>query len=247
MLLVLDIGNTAATCGLFKSGRLFRFKSLAYNDIPKLIKNCYESGGNESFSLIISSVVPKVTLKVKKAVKNLKTKVWVLGENFSVPIKHRYTSIKQLGADRILNIYGCLQRFEPPFLIVDYGTAITFDYVSKKGVFEGGLIIPGPELAFQALIHKAALLPKNMRLPQKAASFLGTNTSNCMKSGILQGYGAMTDGLIERFKDRYGPMKVIATGGFVSHLRPYTHSLDVLDPRLSVYSLHSIYKNLCSK
>ena len=135
--------------------------------------------------------------------------------------------------------------YQPPLLVIDYGTAITFDYISRGGIFEGGMIIPGPEIAFQSLIEKAALLPKKIRLPERSASFLGRSTYDCMASGILQGYGAMTEGLITRFKKRFGPrLKVIATGGFSSRLAGFTRSFDVLDPRHSIKSLRLIFDDL---
>ncbi len=248
MLLVFDIGNTAATCGLFKSGHLIRSESVVHSDIPIFIKNCYKSGGKDHIRCVIASVVPKLTLKIKKLNSRLKIKTWVVGENLNVPFKHKYEEIKTLGSDRIVNVYGALKRFKPPLLVIDFGTAITFDYVSAKGVFEGGMIIPGPELSFQALIKKAARLPKDARLPYRAVSFLGTNTYNCMKSGILEGYGAMADGLVHRFKERFGPkLKVIVTGGFASHLKPYTHAFDVIDPHLSIYALHTLFQSVKSK
>ena len=245
MLLVFDIGNTAATCGLFKSGRLIRSESVTHKEIPIFIKNCYKSGGKERFECLISSVVPKLTTNIKKINSRLKIKTWVVGENIDVPFKHKYQEIKTLGADRIINVYGALKRFKPPLLVIDFGTAITFDYVSAKGIFEGGMIVPGPELSFQALIKKAARLPKTARLPHRTTSFLGTNTINCMKSGILEGYGAMADGLVHRFKERFGPnLKVIATGGFASHLKSYTHSFDIYDPHLSIYALNTLFKSI---
>ena len=243
MLLVFDIGNTAATCGLFKSGHLIKSKSLPHSEIPIFIKNCYGNGGKSKFSCLISSVVPKLTLKIKRLNSRLRIKTWVVGENIDVPFKHKYQEIKTLGADRIINVYGALKRFKPPLLVIDFGTAITFDYVSAKGVFEGGMIVPGPELSFQALVKKAARLPKNARLPYKTSSFLGTSTYDCMKSGILEGYGAMADGLVHRFKEKFGPkLKVIATGGFACHLKPYTHAFDVLDPHLSIYALNTLFQ-----
>lgn len=242
MLIVFDIGNTAATCGVFKDGRLLRSESILHGKIPQFISKWAKSGKNLKINCLISSVVPNLTKKIKGINTRLKIKTWVVGDNIKIPFKHNYREINNLGADRIVNVYGALKRFKPPLLIIDFGTAITFDYVSAKGVFEGGMIVPGPELSFQALIKKAARLPKDARLPESSTSFLGTTTYDCMKSGVLEGYGAMADGLVHRFKERLGPdLKVIATGGFASHLRPYTHSFDVLDPRLSIYALQSLF------
>lgn len=245
-LLALDIGNTAVTYGFFEKNRLKAHGSVLHDNIPKNLIKWSKSGELNDAYALISSVVPSLTLKVKKTLHPSGTRVGVIGDSLQVPIRHRYRNIKQLGSDRILNIYGALKMYKAPLLILDFGTAITADYISRKGVFEGGMIIPGPEIAFQTLIHRAALLPKKSRLPEKSTTFLGKTSYDCMKSGILEGYGAMTDGLVARFKDRFGKnLKVLATGGFARHLKPYTHSMDILDPLHSLKSLHLIFQDLC--
>ena len=245
MLLAIDVGNTAATYGIYLGGRLERPRSCSHKDIPKIIKNCSKSGGKNDFNVVISSVVPKVTQIIKKAVsRKKKAKTWIIGSNLPVKIQHRYRSIKKLGQDRIVNIYGATRIHGAPILVIDFGTAITFDYVSKRGVFEGGLIVPGPEISFQNLIEKAALLPKKIQLPKKSVSFLGRDTYSCLHSGILQGYGAMTDELVARFKRQFGnSLRVLATGGFALHLESYTRSFDILDPNHSIKSLILAYKD----
>ncbi len=246
MALVLDIGNTAVTYGIYGGGRLLRHGSALCSDIPKLAKIWSKSGVKKyARSILISSVVPRNTAFLRSSLRKiLGAKVKVLGKDIKVPIKHKYKQIRNLGADRAVNIYGAVRIHRPPMLIVDYGTAITFDFVSAKGVFEGGMIVPGPELSFQALIDRAALLPKKARLPLKDGTFLGKTTYDCMKAGILQGYGALTDGLVDRFKARYGKMTVLATGGFTTHLKPYTRSIDIFDPLHSIKSLVLIHKAL---
>ncbi len=245
-LLALDIGNTAVTYGFFEKKRLQRHGSVVNCDIPKIIKNWSKSGVINVNYVLISSVVPYLTLKIKKLLLGSGAKIRVIGSSLKVPIRHRYRNIKQLGSDRVLNIYGALQMYKPPLLILDFGTAITADYISGKGVFEGGMIIPGPEIAFQTLIHRAALLPKKSRLPEKSITFLGRTSYECMESGILEGYGAMTDGLVERFKARFGKnLKILATGGFARYLKPHTHSIDILDPLHSLKSLNLIFRKFC--
>ena len=160
----------------------------------------------------------------------------IVGRDLIVPLKTR-SKKGQLGVDRLVTAYGGFQLYGSPLLVIDFGTAITFDYVSKSGGFEGGLIVPGPEISFQTLTQRAALLPKNTRLPQQALSFIGNDTLACMESGILQGYGAMTEGLIQRFQKQYGKMKVVGTGGFAKTIKPYCPLLKTIDPQLSVKSL----------
>jgi type III pantothenate kinase len=170
-------------------------------------------------------------------------KMWIAGSNLPVKIRHKYNNYNKLGIDRKVNIYGVTRIFSLPILIIDFGTAITCDYVDAKGVFQGGMIIPGPETAYRALGKRAALLPKELPLPRKAKSFLGRDTRDCMESGILEGYGAMTDGLIQRFKKRYGKnLRVLATGGFAEVVRPYAKLIETVDPKHSIKSLLALWR-----
>ena len=244
-ILAIDIGNTAATVGFYEGGRLKDFGSLYYNDVPKYAINKLKSGKLNYLSIIISSVFPKITTLLKNKLRGFKgIKIWVCGSNIQVPIRHNYHDYKSLGCDRKINIYGATLMYKLPLLIIDYGTAITFDYVDAKGVFKGGMIIPGPETALRALSQRAALLPKGFRLPKKTKSFLGRNTRECMESGILEGYGAMTDELIRRFRQRCGEgLRVLATGGFAEHIRPYAKNIQIVDPKLSIKSLLALWRD----
>ena len=242
---LLDIGNTAVTYGYYGGGRLLSQGSVLHHDIPKKIAYWSKSGGeSNTINLVISSVVPKMTQKIKQLAKTYSNlKPWVAGRDLPVQIKHNYRNINKLGIDRAVNIYGALRIYKPPFILIDYGTAITMDYVSPKGIFEGGMIIPGPEIAFQALLERAALIPKSLRLPKNHTSFLGHTTYDCMRSGTLEGYGALTDELVRRFRKRFHPKaRVLVTGGFSAHLKPYTQVFQVVDPALSIKSLLLLFK-----
>ncbi|HNX68243.1 MAG TPA: type III pantothenate kinase [Candidatus Omnitrophota bacterium] len=247
--LAIDIGNTAATVGFYEAGRLLDFGSVYYNDIPKYVNKCIKSGRNCHFDIVISSVIPKITDFLICNLQNIKRiTVWVAGENLPIKIKHKYIKYNELGCDRKVNIYGAAKIYRLPILIIDYGTAITFDYVNAKGVFKGGMIIPGPETAFRALGQRAALLPKELPLPKKVKSFLGRTTKECMETGILEGYGAMTDELIRRFRQRFGKkLRVLATGGFAGIIRPYTRNIDTVDPKHSVKSLLALWRERAGK
>lgn len=244
MIVLLDIGNTAVTYGLYGGGRMHETGSCLYDNIPKIIRKCLKKGANQDFNIVISSVVPKATEIVKKAVKGFKgIKIWIAKDNLPVPIKHKYRHFNQLGSDRAVTIYGASRIYKAPLLIIDFGTAVTFDFISKKGVFEGGMIIPGPEISFQTLLRRAALIPNNARLPHEYSSFLGKDTYACLNSGVLEGYAAMTEGLIQRFKKRFGPMKVVATGGFLRHLKPFVNNFDIVAPQLCLNSLLILFKD----
>jgi type III pantothenate kinase len=243
-ILAIDIGNTAATVGFYEAGRLLDFCSLYYDDIPKYVKKLVSCGKESQLDIVISSVIPKTTDFLKCKLQSDKgLKIWVVGVNMPLVIRHKYINYKGLGIDRKVNIYGATRMYRLPMLVIDYGTAITFDYIDSKGVFQGGLIIPGPETAFRALGDRAALLPKGLALPKKAKSFLGRSARECMESGILEGYGAMTDGLIQRFRARYGKkLRVLATGGYAGVILPYTRLIDTVDPKHSIKSLLALWR-----
>jgi type III pantothenate kinase len=244
-ILAIDIGNTAATIGFYEGGRLVDFGSIYYDDIPKYALKLIKNGRNSHLDVVISSVFPKITKKVKNSIGPIKgLKIWVVGTNIPLDISHKYNDYSKLGCDRKVNAYGAIQMYRLPMLVIDYGTATTFDYIDAKGVFQGGLILPGPETAYRALGQRAALLPKDLRLPKKTKSFLGKNTRECMESGILEGYGAMTDELILRFRRRYGKnLRVLATGGFAEVIRPYAKLIDTVDPKHSIKSLLALWRD----
>jgi len=244
-IVAIDIGNTAATVGFYEAGRLIDFGSIYYDDIPKYINKFTKSGKESHLDIVISSVIPEITKKIKSSINPQKgQKLWIAGKNLPIPIRHKYSSFNMLGCDRKVNAYGAVRMYKLPLLVIDYGTAITFDYIDAKGVFQGGMIIPGPETAYRALSQRAALLPKNTPLPKKTKAFLGKNTPECMASGILEGYGAMTDELIQRFRKRYGKnLRAMATGGFATVIRPYTEQIDTVDPQHSIKSLLTLWRD----
>ncbi len=243
-ILAIDIGNTAGTICFYEGGRLLDFKSLKYDVIPKYATKLIKSGRFNHLDVILSSVSPKITTFLKCNLQNINGLcLWIVGVNLPIKIRHKYKNYNKLGCDRKVNIYGATKFYKLPILIIDYGTAVTFDYVDAKGVFKGGMIIPGPETTFRVLGQRSALLPKKLPLPKKARVFLGRNTRECMESGILEGYGAMTDELIRRFKARCDKnLRVLATGGLAETIRPYTKNIDIVDPKHSVKSLLALWR-----
>lgn len=244
-LLCLDIGNTSTSYGVYYQGR---FKRIGYTqtytvprNIHKLMKNV---GRIPVKSIIISSVVPQIASEIEKSVrKNIALKLWVVGKNLKPKIKHNYHSIKKLGNDRLVTAYGAMRLYGAPLLIFDFGTALTCDYISSKGVFEGGLIIPGPEISFKALTTRAELLPE-IPFPISAKGVMGHDTKSCLKLGVLEGYGAMTDELVNRYRRRLKKKpQVIATGGLAKVIYQHSSRIDILDPALTLKSLVLAFKD----
>lgn len=245
MLLLIDSGNTAISYEIHQKGCPFKSGSIKIDAIPKLVRFCLINGGNSNIYIVISSVVPKNIGIIKQAFFKVQPcKIWIAGKNLAVKINSKYRNYNQLGIDRKVNLYGAMKIYKPPFLVIDAGTGITVDYVSRKGVFEGGLIIPGPGIAFDALMAKTALLPKNLSFPTKSLTLTGKTTCDGMNSGILEGYGAMLDGLVTKYRKKYGKkIKTILTGGYAARIKPYARLVDIVNLRLGLKALHLLYKN----
>ena len=245
ILIAIDLGNSSTSYGMFKGRRLVDSGYLNSNNIPLLISKIRTySIHNPNISVIISSVVPLLSLKLIKSLKKItpKTSIYLIGREVRPKVRMKYNP-KLLGADRLVNGYGALRKKNLPLLVIDYGTAITFDYVSKRGIFEGGLIVPGIDISAKALQVSTALLPK-IKVTDSPQGLAARNTKAAMVLGLLNGFGALSDGLIERFKTKYGKnLTVIATGGFARKIAAYAHRLDYVDPLHTLRSLELIYRN----
>ena len=244
-LFCLDVGNTSLSYGLYRKGRFVLIGRESSDSFPHFGRKLIGMINNNPISYILmTSVVPDITLKLSKLVRRIpkKTHCLIVGKNIFVPMRHKYRKGSRLGWDRLVNAWGAQRIYGGPVLILDYGTALTCDLVSRAGVFEGGLIIPGPEVALKALSRHARLLP-SIKFPMTAREFLGRSTVSGMESGILQAYGAMTDGLIQRFRQRFGRrLRAVATGGYVKVLSAYSREIDVLDPLLTLKGLVEVFK-----
>ncbi len=244
LLLTIDLGNSTAAYGLFEGSRFLANGHIESNHIPFFSQLIAKSRVYKQIEkVIISSVVPELTYKIKRSIEKRigRRSVYVVGKDLKLRVPMRYDA-RKLGADRLVNIYGALHFYRPPLLVIDFGTAITFDYISKSGVFEGGLIVPGIEMSFRALVEQAALLPKVKELaPVKG--LVGRNTRTAMSSGLLNGFGALADGLSGRFRVFYGRnLKILLTGGFAARIAPFMAHVDYLDPLHTIRSLDLIYR-----
>lgn len=244
LFLAIDLGNSTAAYGLFEGSRLLANGHVERNHIPFFSRLIAKSGVYKPIQkVIVSSVVPELTYKIKKSIEKKigSRSVYVVGKDLKLRVPMRYDA-RKLGTDRLVNLYGALHFYRPPLLVIDFGTAITFDYLSKSGVFEGGLIVPGIETSFWALVERAALLPKVKELvPVKG--LVGRNTKAAMSSGLLNGFGALADGLSGRFRTRYGRnLKILVTGGFAARIAPFMTHVDYLDPLHTIRSLALIYQ-----
>ncbi len=247
MLLAIDVGNTNITAGLFRGDRLLRRGRIATHKPLRELLRGMRVPLREVEGVILSSVVPRATVSLKRALKTLGSpKPLILGENVWAPIKNRYRVPSQVGQDRLVNGGGACFLYRAPAVVVDFGTAVTVDLVSRRCEYLGGLIVPGVGVALEALVSRAALLPGIALSPPR--EFLGRDTRQSMRAGLFYGYGALCDGLVSRMKARYAPSaKVIATGGHCRLIAPYCHTIQIVDPDLTLRGLRFIFDKLPKK
>jgi type III pantothenate kinase len=190
---------------------------------------------------IVSSVVPQSIFNLRNLARRyLHVEPLVIGENVDLGIDVRIDKPSEAGADRLVNAIGAHVAYPGPLLIIDSGTATTFDLVGADGAFEGGVIAPGINLSMEALHSAAAKLPRiAIQKPQRV---VGTDTVGAMQSGIFWGYIALIEGLVARIKAEHGgPLTVVATGGVASLFHGATMSIDHFDPDLTIRGLLEIW------
>ena len=191
---------------------------------------------------IISSVVPQSIFNLRNLSRRyLSVEPLVIGDNVDLGIGVRILKPSEAGADRLVNAIGAHLAYPGDLIIIDSGTATTFDVVAADGAFEGGVIAPGINLSLQALHEAAAMLPRiAIQRPERV---IGKDTVSNMQSGVFWGYVALIEGLVARIKAEWGkPMTVIGTGGVASLFEGATDSIDRFDPDLTIRGLLEIWR-----
>jgi type III pantothenate kinase len=191
---------------------------------------------------IISTVVPQSLFNQRNfARRYLNVEPFVIGENVTLGVKVNIPKPSEVGADRLVNAVGAHGSYpDKPLIVIDSGTATTFDVVGADGSFEGGIIAPGINLSMKALHEAAAKLPRVAI--QKPDHVIGRDTVAAMQSGVFWGYIDLIDGLVERVKAEYGqPMTVIATGGVASLFEGAAQNIDHFDGDITIKGLRILY------
>lgn len=247
MILVIDIGNSNITFGIFDGDELVkRFRApsnicVSMGEYLTLINEKME--GETLHGAIVASVVTDFDYKFKAALDDfygIDTRI--LNSDTPLDLDIKLDNPKELGADRIANAIGVLQKFGQNAIVVDFGTATTFEVVTKKREFIGGLITTGLHLQLNALGSKTSKLPQIELYPPKHA--IATNTVDAILSGIVLGNACMIDGMIKKFRAELAPEEfiVVATGGFASFIEGYMKgSFDYIEPDLTLEGLQAIY------
>lgn len=197
---------------------------------------------------IISSVVPQSIFNLRNLSRRyLGVEPLIIGENAALGVDVRIDKPSEAGADRLVNAVGAHIVYPGPLIVIDSGTATTFDIVAADGGFEGGIIAPGVNLSMQALHDAAAKLPRIAIQRPERNRVVGTDTVTAMQSGVFWGYIGLIEGLIARIKAERGEhLTVVATGGVVSLFEGATDMIDYFDPDLTIRGLLEIYRRNAS-
>jgi len=250
VLLTIDIGNTNLTLGLYDGETLGPRWRLAtdHEKMPdeyglQLLGLLVHASLSEKdlSGICLASVVPPLTGKVLQACRQyLGQDPLVVDAGVKTGVRVRYEDPRAVGADRIADAAAVQRLYGGPACVVDFGTATTFDGISKEGDYLGGAIAPGINIASEALFLRAAKLPRvDLQRPPTA---IGRNTVHAMQSGLLFGYVALVEGMVARFRTELGPeMKVIATGGLAEMIAEETKVLQIVAPWLTLEGLRIIW------
>ena len=251
MILTLDIGNTNIKTALFQGEEMLNYwriatnRSMSSDEYGILLANLFEYNGrrlSDVSGVSISSVVPSINFTIEHMCRNyLNLAPMMVGPGIKTGINIKYDNPRELGSDRIANAVAAYELYGGPCIFIDFGTATSFGVVSHKGEFLGGAISPGIKLSAEALVEKAAKLPR-FEL-QRPDSVIGKNTITNLQSGIVYGHVGLVTYLIRKMKQELGApqAKVIATGGMALLVSGET-DIDVLDGVLTVKGLRILYE-----
>ena len=252
MLLVIDVGNTTITIGLFEGDELRATWRIAtdhqrladeYAVILMGLLNVRGIKAEAVDGAALVSVVPDLVPVFETLFQeHLKVSPLVVGTGTRTGVRILYDSPRDVGADRIADVVAAVKRYgPPPLIIVDLGTALVFDAVSKDGDYLGGALAPGIHIAAEALTNRAAkLYPVELTRPPSA---IGKNTVNALQSGLLFGYVGLIEGMVARFKKELGgAATVIGTGGWAEMIARETDVFDEVDPDLTLHGVRLIYE-----
>lgn len=251
MLLAIDVGNTNIVYGVFEGAKLVhRFRvetgrgrtSDEYAVVLRQLLTMHDVAPSAIQASILASVVPALTDPMIGLVRSaFGHDPLVVGPGLKSGMPILYENPREVGADRIVNAVAAFDRYATGLIVVDFGTATTFDCVTPKGEYLGGVIAPGLAISADALFARAAKLPRvEIAKPPKV---VGRNTQHSMQSGIVYGYVALVDGLVDRLREELGyPCKVIATGGIARVIGPLTRTIEDVDDDLTLEGLRILYE-----
>lgn len=251
MIFVVDVGNTNIVLGLYDGKRLLHHwrvstnRSATSDEYGIMIANLFRHVGvlhAQIEGVIISSVVPPLMSALERMCADyLQLKPLVVGPGIRTGLNVKIENPREMGADRIVNAIAGIELYGSPLIIVDFGTATTFDYIDDEGSLLGCAIAPGIGISLEALYDKAAKLPRIELVRPKSA--VGRNTVTSMQAGIIFGFAGQVDGIVDRMSEEFGTKPtVIATGGLAELIARETRTISIVNPLLTLQGLQTLYE-----
>lgn len=261
MLFAVDVGNSHTVSGIFKQGKpagCWRLQSRHDRTADELAiryHGLFQMAGinpDKITGFIIASVVPTLETSWLQFARNYLTKLrqppLAVTHNLKLNMKVDTENPAEVGADRIVNAVAAWERFHTPLIVIDFGTAITFDCVNAEPAYVGGTIHPGIGISLDALATRTAKLPR-LDIDVTPDHPIGTTTVKAIHSGALYGFGGLVDRMVHVLSKQLTPdqacAQTIATGGMASLIKPYTETIDQIDPQLTLTGLQLIYRLNC--
>lgn len=252
MILVIDIGNTNIVLGIYRGRELlhhFRLSTIRQSTSDEYgvwfhnLFHMSEINVSDIEGVIMSSVVPPMVHVIDQTCrKYIRKHPLMVGPGIKTGLNLRNENPREVGADRIVNAVAAVELYKGPLVVVDFGTATTFDCVDEKGDYLGGAIVPGIGISTEALVERASKLPRiELEKPKKV---IGRNTVHAMQAGIIYGYAGQVDGIVKRMKEemRSPSLKVVATGGLAELIASESEAIDEVNPMLTLEGLRIIYE-----
>lgn len=255
MLLVIDVGNTNTVIGVYDGDTLrhdWRIRTIrdsTADEFNVLARALFSDKGVNRKNIdktVISSVVPSsVPILNAFCEKYLGLKpVWINSDSVKKLMPILYNNPNEVGADRIVNAVAAYGKYKTSLIIIDFGTATTFDAISEKGEYLGGAIVPGVMISSEALFQKASRLPR-VEIFEAPEKVIGKDTIESIKSGIIHGNAAMVDGMVERMaKEMDTPPRILATGGLAPLISGISNTIEKVEQSLTIDGLRIIYNAL---
>ncbi|MCU4186976.1 type III pantothenate kinase [Acidiferrimicrobium sp. IK] len=258
MLVAIDVGNTQTVVGLFAPGdgpggsshqllhhwRVSTVANRTADELALQMHHLFElrdlDPGEAITGVAVASVVPRLRTALREMTDRwFKVNTVIVEPGIKTGMPILYDNPREVGADRIADAVAAYDLYGGPTIVVDFGTATTFEVVSEKGEYLGGVILPGIEISLEALFARAALLPRVELVEPR--SVLAKNTVESVQSGAIYGFAAQVDGLCRRLEAELGPCTVVGTGGLAGLIGPVSEAIEHHEPWLTLYGLRIIY------
>lgn len=251
MLFCVDVGNTNVVLGVTQDGKILKHwrirteRNITSDELGVLVSSLFRFAGfnmEDVNNTVISCVVPPMLSEfIDFSNRYFSVNPLIISPDINLGMPNLYNNPKEVGADRIVNAVGAYNKYQTTLIIIDFGTATTFDYVSREGAYIGGAISPGISISCEALFQKASKLPKvDFSRPK---NIIARDTVSSMNAGIIFGYAGLVDGIVNRMKKECGEeATVVATGGLAPLICDVAETIDHVEAFLTLEGLMSIFE-----